>query len=135
MQKILLAVTLTLVITYLVPLPVYGTLYVLAGLEFPGEGSPIGFMVAVFVMKLGVAVAFVLLYSIARNNWIDRPITYALVWWAMFALIEAGQAITPTYSWLAALGGIVSEAIYFPASTLVVARIFRPARQPHFAGQ
>jgi membrane associated rhomboid family serine protease len=80
-------------------------------------------------MKLGVAVAFVLLFFLARDSWIVRWTTYAFVWWVMFALIEAGQAITPDYSWLAAVGGIISEAIYFPLSASVVARLLAPPGQ------
>jgi hypothetical protein len=41
----------------------------------------------------------------------------------MFALIEVGQAVTPDYSWLAAIGGIISEAVYFPLSAFVVTRL------------
>ncbi|HLB44482.1 MAG TPA: hypothetical protein VJK49_03785, partial [Candidatus Limnocylindrales bacterium] len=107
---------LVLGIMYVVPLPIYGTLYALTGLEIPTTGSPAQFMMSVLVMKLGVAVAFVLLFALARNGWAGRQGTYAMVWWTMFALIEAGQAMTPDYSWLAAFGGMISEAIYFPAS-------------------
>jgi hypothetical protein len=129
MQRIILAVALTLVITFLVPLPIYGTLYALTGLQIPTSGSPGQFLVSVLVMKLGVAVAFVLLFFLARDSWIVRWTTYAFVWWVMFALIEAGQAITPDYSWLAAVGGIISEAIYFPLSASVVARLLAPPGQ------
>ena len=48
---------------------------------------------------------------------------YALVWWVMFAFMEAGQAILPEYTILDAAGGVVAEAIYFPLSALVVARL------------
>jgi hypothetical protein len=114
---------LTLVITFLVPLPIYGTLYALTGLEIPTSGSPAQFIASVLVMKLGVAATFVLLYSMARHVWSARWTTYALVWWIMFAFIEIGQAITPEYTWLAAVGGVISEAIYFPLSAFIVARI------------
>ncbi len=67
--------------------------------------------------------AFVLLFSLARSSWAGRWPLYALVWWVMFALIEVGQAVTPDYSWLAAIGGIISEAVYFPLSAFVVARL------------
>ena len=41
----------------------------------------------------------------------------------MFAFIEIGQTITPDYAWLAAVGGMISEAIYFPLSAFLVARV------------
>jgi hypothetical protein len=113
----------TLVIMYFVPLPVYGLISVLWGLEPPGDGSPASFMLAVLVMKVGVSLGFVMIFYLARDafggNW--RP--YALVWFAMFALTEAGQAIGPGYSWMEAIGGIISEAIYFPLSAFLVDRI------------
>jgi len=131
MHRIVLAVALTLLITFVVPLPIYGALYALTGLQIPTSGSPAQFMISVLVMKLGVAVAFVLLFFLARKTWITRWTTYAFVWWVMFALIEVGQAITPDYSSLAAIGGIVSEAIYFPLSAFVVARLLLPLEKRH----
>ena len=128
-HRILLGIALTVVITFVVPLPIYGTLYALTGLQIPTSGSPAQFMVSVIVMKLGVAVAFVLLFSLARNGWTARWTTYALIWWVMFAFIEVGQAVTPDYSWLAAVGGIISEAIYFPLSAFDVARLLHPRGQ------
>ena len=40
--------------------------------------------------------------------------------------MEIGQAIVPDYTWLDAFGGIIAEAIYFPVSAVVVARLIRP---------
>jgi hypothetical protein len=114
---------------FLVPLPIYGALAGLTGLELPTSGSPAQFMISVLIIKLGVSVAFVLLYYLAHDSWRTRWIEYALVWWVMFSMIEMGQAITPDYSWLAAVGGIVSEAIYFPLSALLVARLLAPLGQ------
>ena len=132
MHRIFLSIGLTLAITFLVPLPIYGTLYALTGLQIPTTGSPAQFIVSVLVMKLGVAVAFVLLFGLARNCWSPRWAVYAFVWWLMFAFIEIGQAITPDYAWLAAVGGMISEAIYFPLSAFFVHRIL--ARQTPAGG-
>jgi hypothetical protein len=126
MRKILLAVGLVLAIMYVVPFPVYGLLSALTGLQPPTEGSATLFLLSVLVIKVGVAVAFVLLYSLARDSWAGRWMLYALIWWLMFAVVEVGQAVTPDYSWLDALGGIVAEAIYFPVAALVVVRLLRP---------
>ena len=126
MQKILLATGLSLVIMYVIPFPIYGALSALTGLQPPTEGSVALFMLSVLVMKVGVAVAFVLLFYFARDRWVKRWTTYALIWWGMFAVVEVGQAMTPDYSWLAAFGGIIAEAIYFPLAAFVVARLLKP---------
>ncbi len=128
MRKILLAIGLSLAIMYVIPFPVYGTLSALTGLQPPTEGSATLFLLSVLVIKVGVAVAFVLLYSLARDSWAGRWMLYALIWWLMFAVVEVGQAITPDYSWLDALGGIVAEAIYFPLAALVVVRLLSPRK-------
>jgi hypothetical protein len=48
---------------------------------------------------------------------------YALLWWLMFAIGEVGQAIGPNYSWMEAVGGIISESIYLPLAALVTKRV------------
>ncbi|UCG88404.1 MAG: hypothetical protein JSW71_07640 [Gemmatimonadota bacterium] len=125
-QKIVLAIGLTLVVMYVIPFPIYGILSGLTGLQTPTEGSVALFMLSVLVIKLGVSVAFVLLFYCARDAWVQRWFKYALIWWGMFAVVELGQAITPDYSWLAAIGGIIAEAIYFPLAALFIARLLRP---------
>jgi hypothetical protein len=125
MRKVLLAIGLTLVIMYVIPFPVYGALSAFTELQPPTEGSPALFMLSVLVIKVGVAVAFVLLFYLAHDRWANRWTTYALIWWVMFAVVELGQAITPDYSWLDAAGGIAAEAIYFPLAAFVVARLLR----------
>jgi hypothetical protein len=126
MRSIVLAIGLTLVIMYVIPLPIYGAVSALTGLQPPTEGSPALFMLSALVIKVGVAVAFVLLFYLALDSWAKRWTTYALIWWLMFAVVEVGQAITPDYSWLAAIAGIVAEAIYFPLAAFVVARCLSP---------
>ncbi len=122
MSRILLAIASTLVIMYVVPFPVYGVLSATTGLEPPSDGSVARFALSVLVVKIGVAFSFVLLFFLARESWVGRWITYALVWWVAFTVMELGQAIMPDYSWLDAGGGIIAEAIYFPLAALVVAR-------------
>ncbi len=126
MRKIVLAMGFSLVIMYVIPFPVYGVVSALTGLQPPTEGPVALFMLSVLVIKVGVAVAFVLLYSLARDHWAGRWTAYALIWWVMFAVVEVGQAMTPDYSWLAAIGGIIAEAIYFPLAAYLVARLVRP---------
>ena len=122
-HRIVAAVALTFTIMFVVPLPIYSALAALTGLQLPTSGSPLQFMLSVVVIKLGVSLAFVLLFLLARPVWATRWATYALVWWVMFALIEIGQAITPDYPWLAAIGGIISEAVYFPLSSWAAVKI------------
>ena len=123
--RIVVAMLATLAIQYLVPLPVYAGLEALGLVELPEGGSPARFMLSVLVIKIGVAFAFVLLFRLAGLDGGGSWWPYAGIWWAMFALIEAGQAIGPGYSAWEALGGIVAEAIYFPLSCMAVARLLR----------
>ena len=101
----------------------YGSLAAIMGLEPPANGSPGQFFASVLVVKLGLAGGFVALYHVAREIWNVRWMQYALMWWAMFAVIEVGQAIAPNYSWADALGGIIAEAIYFPLAALATRRL------------
>ncbi len=122
-KRITLATLLTLVIMYVVPFPIYGALSLFAGLQPPTQSSPIRFVLSVLVVKTGASVAFVALFYIAREIYLERWKRYALVWWVMFAVMEVGQAITTEYSWLDAAGGIVAEAIYFPLAAYTVKRV------------
>ncbi len=126
MKRLTLAIVATLVIMYLVPFPIYGGLSLITDIEPPSPDSPGLFMLSVLVVKVGVAIGFVLLFYVARSRWLEDWRTYAGVWWAMFAIMELGQAIVPEYTWLDAFGGIAAEAIYFPVSAAVVARLIRP---------
>ena len=126
MKRLALAVLATLLIIYLVPFPIYGGLSLVTDIEAPSPDSPGLFMLSVLVVKVGVAIGFVLLFYLARSRWIEDWKTYAGVWWAMFAIMELGQAIVPEYTWLDAFGGIAAEAIYFPLSAMVVTRLIRP---------
>ena len=112
-------------IMVVIPFPIYGALSAFTGLEPPTEGTAFQFVLSVVVVKIGVALAFVLLYTLAQNRWAERWWLYAFVWWIMFAVMELGQAIVPDYSWLDAIGGIIAEAIYFPLSALIVVKLTR----------
>ncbi len=125
MRRIVMAVLVVLLIVYIVPFAVYGLASVFGGLEPPKNTSPAAFLLGVLVTKVGTAIGFVLLLDRAWHCFCARRWLYAGVWWAMFVLGEFGQAIGPNYSWLEALAGIVSEAIYFPLSSLVAFRLLR----------
>jgi len=119
-SKVILSIILVLAIIYLVPFAVYGVGSVLFGLKPPEGASPLQFLLSVLVSKIGTAIAFVLIFYLARNSLGDRWLLYASVWWLMFVIGEVGQAIAPNYSWKEAVAGIISETIYFPLSGLVV---------------
>jgi len=123
--KIFLSIVLTFVIMNVGTFVAYGGASAIFGLQPPNEGSPAQFMLSVLVVKVGMALAFVLLFAPARAFWIGSWFRYAFVWWLMFAIVEIGQAIAPNYSIMDAGAGIVAEAIYFPASAFVTARLLR----------
>lgn len=123
--KALVAMAATLVIMYVVPFPIYGTFQALGLVELPEDGTPAQFLLSVLVIKIGVAVAYVLLFRLASPALAGRWWPYAAIWWLMFAFIEVGQALGPGYSAAEAIAGILSEAIYFPLSTWLIARILR----------
>ncbi len=123
MKRIIAAIVLTLVIIYLVPFVVY-SLFSAAGLIAVPEGPPGIFLLSVLVDKIGVAVAFVLIYHLARQGFANRWLLYAFIWWIMFVFGELGQAPGPDYTWMEALAGIIAEAIYFPLAGWGVWRLY-----------
>lgn len=120
MSKVILSIIVVLAIIYLVPFAVYGVGSVYFGLKPPEGASPLQFLLSVLVSKIGTAIAFVLIFYLARNSLGNRWLLYASVWWLMFVIGEVGQAIAPNYFWKEAVAGIISETIYFPLSGLVV---------------
>ena len=123
--RVTVAVLATLAIMYLVPFPFYGALQALGLVELPEDGSPAEFLLSVLVIKVGVALAFVLLFRLARPALGGSWWRYAAIWWGMFALIEMGQAIGPGYSAWEAVAGVLSEAVYFPLATTLVTKALR----------
>ena len=119
MGKTALSIVLTLTIIYIVPVLVYGVFSVAAGLKPPEDASPVQFLVSVFISKVGTAIAFVLIFYLARDSLSGRWLLYALIWWLMFVIGEVGQAIGPNYSWKEAIAGVISETMYFPLSAFV----------------
>ena len=121
----ILAFVSTLVIMYVVPLPVYALMSAIRLVEMPDDSTPGQFMISVLVIKIGVALGFVLLLRFAFGVFAARWLLYGAIWWLMFAIVEIGQAIGPNYSIGDALGGVIAEAIYFPLSSWVTARLLR----------
>ncbi len=134
MNRLSLAIILTLMIMYVVPFPFYAGAAALTGLQPPQGVSPATFMLSVLVIKVGAAVAFVLLYYLARDALAGRWLRYASVWWLFFVLAEVGQAIGPGYSWTEAIAGIMSETVYCPLAAWGVDRLLRH-REPGSTGR
>lgn len=117
------AVLAALAIMFVVPFPFYGGFEALGWVELPENGSPAEFFLSVLVIKIGVAIGFVILFILARPAFKERWWIYAGIWWGMFAIVEIGQAIGPGYTWGEAVAGMLAEAVYFPLSTMVVGRM------------
>jgi len=118
MGKVALAILLVLIILHLGTFLTYGLLGSLVGLQLPEGVSPGQMLLSVFVMKLGHAIVFVLLFYTVRESLKGRWFLYASLWWLMFVMNEIGQAVAPGYSWLEAFLGIAAETIYFPVSAM-----------------
>ncbi len=114
MTRVMLSIVFVLAILFIVPILVYGLASVVTGLKTPEGASPAQFLISVLVSKLGTAIAFVLIFYFARTSLSGQWLLYAFVWWLMFVIGEAGQAIGPNYSWQEAIAGMISETIYLP---------------------
>ena len=110
-----LAIVAVLAIIYVVPFVIYAGASVLRLVDIPSETSPQRFLLGVFVTKLGTAAAFVLILHL---GWPGGWLTYSLIWFAMFAASEIGDAISGRSTWAEALLGVLSEAIYAPLAAL-----------------
>lgn len=128
MQRVLVAIVCVLVIIFVVPVLVYGLFTVLTDLKTPDTVSPARFLMSILISKTGTAIAFVLLFYLAREVFQDRWLSYALLWWLMFVAGEIGQAMGPGYSWTEALAGVLSESLYVPLSARATRWIVRERR-------
>ena len=124
-MKHVLSIIATLAIIYVVPFVLYALSTIVWDLK-PPEGPAWQFLLGIFVSKAGTAIAFVLLYSWAKDSLGRRWLLYAFIWWISLVLGELGQAIGPGYTWKEAVIGILSEGIYFPLSGMVTDRIMCP---------
>jgi hypothetical protein len=119
MTKATVATMIVWAIIFVVPVIVYGIYAAFTDLKPPGD-DPMRFLLGVGISKFGTALAFVLVFYLGQETLSSHWFAYAGLWFAMFAIGEIGQAVGPDYSWAEAIMGIISEAIYFPASGLVV---------------
>jgi hypothetical protein len=120
MEKVILSIVLVLAIIYIVPFLVYGLGSVVAGLKTPAGVSPVQFLLSVLVTKTGTAIAFVLIFYLARSSLSGQWLLYASIWWMMFVIGEIGQVIGSDYSWKEAVAGVISETVYLPFSAWLI---------------
>ena len=122
--ELVLGTALVWVVIFVVPIVVYGAFSSVTGLQ-PAGDSAVRFLVSTAVSKLGTAIAFVGIFYLGREVLGGQWLLYAGLWWLMFVIGEAGQAIAPSYSWQEAAAGAISETIYFPVSGLIVAWLIK----------
>ena len=119
MPNVVITTVLVLAIICIVPFLVYGLGSTVAGLKPPEGASPGRFLISVLVSKVGVAIAFVLIFYIARTSLSGQWLLYVVIWWLMLVVGEVGQVIGPNYTWKEAVAGVISETIYVPLSGYV----------------
>lgn len=120
-MDILLGCILTLIVIFIVPILIYGLFTFFFGLKEPEK--KLKFFVGVLLQKTGTAIGFVAIFYLGRAYFLDYWLLYGFIWFAMFALTEAGQTFMSNYSKKEAAAGIISEAIYFPLSAFILSRL------------
>lgn len=115
-MSVIFAIVAVLAIIYVVPFVFYAGASALHIVDIPPDASPQRFLLGVLITKLGTAVAFVLILQLAwAQSGYGWP-TYALIWFAMFAASEIGDAVSGRATWPESLLGIAAEAVYAPAA-------------------
>ncbi len=120
-MNLIFAIIAVYMIVVIVPFPVYMVFSKYAGLAEPE--NPSEFFASMLVQKIGTTVGFVFLFYIVRETLSEQWLTYALIWVAMYAITEIGQAMGPNYGWKEAFAGIIAEAIYFPLAGFVMVEL------------
>ena len=123
MGRVILSIAFTFLVISIVPFIPYSILSAVFGLELSQDVSLARFMASVFITKAGTALAFVLIFYVARHALRGRWALYACLWWMMFVIHEIGQAIGPGYGWMEAVGGIIAESVYCPLSAYLTHRL------------
>ena len=120
-MNILFSLLSTLVIIFVVPIIIYGLFSYLFKLKEPDKKMK--FFSGVLIEKIGTALGFVILFYLGREVFMDGWFVYSVVWFVMFVITEVGQAYMNDSSKKEVLAGIISEAIYFPLSSYIIAMI------------
>jgi hypothetical protein len=115
---VVFAIAAVLAIIFVVPFAIYGVGSALHLIDVPQEASPQRFLLGVLLTKLGTAGAFVLILHLGASAFAGRALLYSLIWFAMFAASEIGDAFSGRSSRQESLLGVMSEALYAPAAAL-----------------
>lgn len=115
-MSVIFAIAAVLAIIYVVPFVLYASASALHIVDIPPDASPQRFLLGVLITKLGTAVAFVLILQLAWAQSGYGWLAYALMWFAMFAASEIGDAVSGRGTWPESLLGIAAEAVYAPAA-------------------
>jgi len=116
--SVVYAIVAVLAIIYIVPFVIYAGASALNLVDVPAEASPQRFLLGVLITKLGTAVAFVLILHLGSPDFGSGWLTYSLIWFAMFAASEVGDAMSGRSTRAEAMLGVLSEAVYAPAAAL-----------------
>ena len=128
MKRLVPTTILVLVVIYAVPFLVYAGFTLITDVRTPEGITPGNFQLSVLISKVGVSIAFVLIYYHARSSWSRKWLRYSSVWIVMLIFGEIGQVLVPAYSWTEAIAGIISEIIYLPLSGYIVHRLLDNAK-------
>ena len=128
--RVALCVLLVFLVIHVVPFAVYGLASALDFVQPPEQEVVGSFVLGVTVEKLGHALAFVLVFYLARGSLRGRWLLYAAAWWLLYVLGEAGTAIRGGFSWPEAAAGVVSETFYLPISAFLTSRLLGKGPPP-----
>ena len=123
-MRVLVAVILVWALLFAIPFAVYGSASTFLDLKAP-VGPAWRFLCGVAVTKLGTTAAFVALFALSRDAWRGHWPLYGSIWFAMFAASEIGDVVRMATGIDEAILGILSEAVYAPASAFVINRVLR----------
>ena len=123
-MRVLVAVILVWALLFAIPFAVYGSASTFLDLKAP-VGPAWRFLCGVAVTKLGMTAAFVALFALSRDAWRGHWPLYGSIWFAMFAASEIGDVVRMATGIDEAILGILSEAVYAPASAFVINRVLR----------
>ncbi len=123
-MRVLVAVLFVWAIFFAIPFAVYGSASMFLDLK-PPVGPASSFLIGVAVTKLGTALAFVALFALSREASRGHWVRYGTIWFMMFAASEIGDVVRMEFSSSEAMLGILSEAVYAPASAFVINRVLR----------
>ena len=113
----------TLVIIFIVPVIIYGIFSKLLGIQEPEKKGV--FFIGVLIEKIGTTIGLVGIFTIAKDFFLEHWLSYALLWFLMFAITEIGQIFLKQSTKKEAVAGVISEAVYFPLAVFVLTLLIR----------